>query len=191
MNRKLAEEKVTLELLNGEERTGFDVKVKSDSTSVGDINLSTASIKKITNTRHGKGALKGLGGGLVTGAAIGFGLGYFSYNESQSDWFHSAGEAGGIGAIIFGVPAALVGLIAGAIHGDIETFIFTPPEIESKPSNRVEFTEIVEEGSKYIIILWQGKEIRLSYLEYNYRGTTKEGKQFIVVPGDIFLQKFK
>jgi hypothetical protein len=187
---KLAEEKVTLELLNGEEMTGFDVEVKSDSTSVGDINLSTASIKKITNTRHGKGALKGFGGGLVTGAAIGFGLGYFSY-DSPSDWFNSAWEAGGIGAIIFGVPLALVGLIAGAIHGDIETFIFTPPEMESKPFNRVEFSEIVEEGSNYIIILWQGKEIHLSYSEYNYKGTTKEGKQFIVVPEDIYLQKFK
>ena len=191
MNRKLAEEKVTLELLNGEEMTGFDVEVKSDSTSVGDINLSTVGIKKITNTRHGKGALKGFGWGLVTGAAIGFGIGYFSYDGYTYGEINSAGEAGGIGAITFGVPSALLGLIAGAIHGDIETFIFTLPEMESKPSNRVEFTEIVEEGSNYIIILWQGKEIHLSYSEYNYKGTTKEGKQFIVVPEDIYLQKFK
>jgi hypothetical protein len=200
MNEKLEGEKVTLKLINGEEILGYNVEIKSDSTSIGDIKLSTASIKKITNPRHDRGALKGLGYGALIGAPIGFIVGYISYEDSPSGESgpNSAGASGGIGALLLGGPTALVGLIVGGIHGDIGTFIFPPSEMESKPSPgvefkpfRVEFTEIVEEGSGYIIILWQGKEIRLSNSEYNFRWTIEEGKQFMEVPQVIYLQKFK
>lgn len=55
----------------------------------------------------------------------------------------------------------------------------------------VEFTSMVEKGSRYIIILWQEKEIRLDRSEYNYRGATNEGKQYIVVPKYISESKFQ
>ena len=37
--------------------------------------------------------------------------------------------------------------------------------IEDKSLIRVKFTSIVEKGSRYVIILWQGKEIRQFYPE--------------------------
>ncbi len=175
-------------------------EIKSDSTSIGNINLSTASIKSITNPRHIRGALKGLGYGSLIGVPLGFVVGIITWKESIFEWLSPTSNVGGgvIGALLLGVPTALAGLIFGGIHGDIETFIFPPSEMESKPSPgvefkpfRVKFPEIVEEGSGYIIILWQNKEIRLSSSEYNHRWTTEEGKQFMEVPQVIYLQKFK
>ena len=85
----------------------------------------------------------------------------------------------------------LSGALIGGIGGDAESFIF--PSLESKniPSNRVEFSSIIEKDSRYLIILWQGKKIRLQRSEYNYRGITKEGNLYIIVPKHIYESKFK
>jgi len=72
--------------------------------------------------------------------------------------------------------------------------MFPAPMMESKtakPTNRVEFTKIVEKGRGYIIILWQGKKIRLSRVEYNYMVKTNDGTQFIVVREEVYLEKFQ
>ena len=62
---------------------------------------------------------------------------------------------------------------------------------EDKSSKRVEFSSLVEKGNGYLVILWHGKEIRLLRSEYSYRGTSVDGKAFIVVPNQIYENKFQ
>jgi hypothetical protein len=66
LNEKLKGEKVTLELINGDELDGYNVEVKSDSTTVGEHKISTKTIKEISIINHGAGVLKGMGYGVLS-----------------------------------------------------------------------------------------------------------------------------
>jgi len=61
---------------------------------------------------------------------------------------------------------------------------------ETVPEIYIEFDAIREKGPDYIIIDWQGKEIRLLRSEYKYRGITSDGKPFILIYKDIYQYKF-
>ena len=102
MNEKLLGEKVTLDLIYGEEIVGYNVEVKSESTSVGEGKISTTTIKEITIKSHGKGALKGAGYGFLGGASFGFLFGYVSYSGQSDFLISSAAESGLMGATLFG-----------------------------------------------------------------------------------------
>ncbi len=93
---------------------------------------------------------------------------------------------------IFYPPMGLVlGGLFGGIHGDIEKFILLENQ-ESKQPVSVEISSIVEQTGKYIIVIWQSKEIRLLRSEYNYTTVSiDDGKQSIVVPKEVYLEKFK
>ena len=56
---------------------------------------------------------------------------------------------------------------------------------------QIQFTSVIEKGNGYIVILCQKKEIRLDRAEYNYRGTTADGQQYIVVPKYVYQSKFE
>ena len=85
----------------------------------------------------------------------------------------------------------------GGTSGTTEliTFISSFPmskvgSAETVPEIYIEFDAIREKGPDYIIIDWQGKEIRLLRSEYKYRGITSDGKPFILIYKDIYQYKF-
>jgi len=173
LNEELEGEEVSIVLFNGDEITGANVVVRPDSTSIGNVKISTSVIKEITITHHVKGALTGMGVyGLST--LILAGIIYLStQNEPYAD-------------VIFIVPpmAFVLGGLFGGISGDVERFIF-PVDIV-----RVEISSIVKKTEEYIIVLWENKKIRLLRSEYNYILETDDGKFSIVVPNIVYLEKF-
>jgi hypothetical protein len=184
-----------------------NIKLTEDSTyivtSVGTIKTPTSNILRINCMDNGQGALEGAG----IGALVGLFYSIVLTPEAEKDQ-----NAFGANMLRFFGRAALFtgplyGLGIGAIIGHKDNYIFTDSEdsadnliekrqaqalsIEDKSPVRVIFSSVVEKGIGYITILWQGEEIRLQRSEYNYRGTTAEGQQFIVVPNYIFESKFK
>ena len=82
--------------------------------------------------RHGRGALEGLGLGILTGAAVG-GLGGLmlgndppcqSSPESCSGISFSANEKAAGGALLFSLPGALIGAVIGAVVGHKNRYLF-------------------------------------------------------------------
>jgi hypothetical protein len=65
-----------------------------------------------------------------------------------------------------------------------------PQDLDNSPV-RVEFSLVITKDIESIIISWKNKKIRLLNFEYMYRGTTEDGKQYIVVPKYIYESKFK
>lgn len=173
MNEKLEGEKVTLELNNGEEIVGYNVKVKSDYTTVGEGKISTTTIKEITINNHGTGALKGMGCGALSGFIFGGVLYLGSMDEPYAE----------VPLVILPALGFVLGGLFGAIHGDIETFVF--------PLLKVEVSSVNDTGTGYIIILWQGKKIGLSNSQYYKIEKTPDGKIYISVPVDLYKEKFK
>jgi len=191
VNKKLEGRNVTLELITDEEISGYNVKVKSDSTTVEDGKISTNTIKEITYNNHGMGALKGLGYGLIGGASFGFLMGYITHSSQNGMLVpDSPAESGLMVATAFGGIVAITGLLVGAIHGDVEDFIFLSAE-ESIEKIRVEISSVVEETDTYIIVLYQNNSIHLNKSEYNSVDKTDDGKHLIVVPKSIYLRRFK
>ncbi|HEX2658108.1 MAG TPA: hypothetical protein VHU40_07555 [Polyangia bacterium] len=82
--------------------------------------------------RHGRGALEGLGIGVLVSAALG-GLGGLmlgddgpcqSSPESCSGIRFSANEKAAAGALVFSLPGALIGTIIGAVVGHKDRYLF-------------------------------------------------------------------
>lgn len=181
LNAELEGENVTIELLSGDAITAENVLVKPDSTKIGEKKIITTNIKKITITNHGTGALKGMAyGGLLTFIPSGI-IYLFIMDESYSE-------------MIFIYPAAIfvIGGILGGIHGDIEEFVFQHDQEFSQTVKvvRVEISSIVEETEKYIIVLYQNKNIHLLKSEYKNIMKTDDGKISIVIPKEVYLRKF-
>ena len=210
VNQKLIGKKVTLALNNGEEISGSNVFVKSDSTSVDEISIPTANINKITNTNNSMGAASGAIIGLVSGLGIGFLIDLATSFEVNDHLHYEYGSlemsvtssSGGQGALIGGISGLLFGVLIGGMNGPTDTFILSQPETgdttdvlaaknEDNPFVCVEISSIVKKTVKYIIVLWQGNEIRLLSSEYNYTVRADDGKQSIVVPKEVYLEKFE
>lgn len=82
--------------------------------------------------RPGRGALEGLGIGILVGAAVG-GLGGLmlgddgpcqSSPESCSGIRFSANEKAAAGALVFSLPGAIIGTVVGALVGHKDRYLF-------------------------------------------------------------------
>jgi len=186
MNEKLKGEIATVTLVNKQELVGKDIEVKFDSTSFDKINIHTKDIKEITIKNHDWGIINGAGLGVLVGAAMG-GMIYAATTTKKTGFVPSSG----LTVISLPVLGLFSGVLIGGIVGDTESFIFPSHKMESEPTIRVEYTKIVEKGTGYIVILCKGKKIRLSRAEYNYMVETDDGKQFIIIPEEVYLEKFR
>ena len=174
------------------------------------VRIPTSDIQSIQYTDNGVGALYGLLYGTVTGLVF-YALMPGAAEDAQEgeDNPVSRGITGAATAMLFGGMAILApfgGLAWGAIIGhDYECILdhsdsFTDDQVEEiniddlsdddKAPLRVKFSSIVEKGSGYLVILWQGKKIHLQRSEYHYRGTTTDGQEYIVIPTYIYRLKF-
>jgi hypothetical protein len=84
---------------------------------------STATIREIRFTNRSRGALEGLGLGLLGGAA----LGALALSQGQNtDGFFSEGDLAWIGAVLGGATGGLVGVVLGALAEHREVYRFEP-----------------------------------------------------------------
>lgn len=173
VNERLKGEKCTIELVNGEEIVENNIKVESDSTTVGERKISTKTIKEIVIKNHGTGALKGMGYGLLSTSILSGILYLSSKDEPYSDvvW------------VIYPPMGLALGGLFGGIHGDIEKLVF--------PTSKIEVSSVTDTGTGYIIILWQGKKIGLSNSQYYNIEKTRDGKIYIIIPEEIYKEKFQ
>ena len=212
INKKLTEKTVTIELSNGNTMVGKGVLISSNSISWTELesndhyNFQSANIQEIRVSNRSRSGKAGFWVGMIAGGAIGASI----ISSSDYEWLDVV-EAGSrkamcaeggskttryaTGIAIGGLVGGLLGYTIGAIVGSTDKYIFDQDtqsvKIEDGSLIRVKFTSIVQKGSGYIIILFQGREIRLQRSEYNYRGTTKGKQLFIVVPIDVYDSKFK
>lgn len=122
-----------------DELVGHDVDVEtSDHTTKSAVGVATpegvgfrlsdgtivgfGALERVTEARHGLGAIEGLGIGGATGFVLGAVLGYSEGDGTGTgtgDCFLelSAGDKAMLGGIVFGGLGGLGGLIVGGIHG--------------------------------------------------------------------------
>lgn len=104
-----------------------ELKVASDTTQWLDLRsgtgdewrqstVSTASLKRISVLRRGRGAAEGLGLGLLIGGALGAALG--AVGGSGATCF-ACNNSGGNGTASYAGVGAVVGLFAGAVIGPL------------------------------------------------------------------------
>jgi len=179
LNKKLFNKMVVITDKERNELEARNVIVGLDSTSVGAQRLATESIRTITIEKSGigKGILYGLSSSLVLAGSM--------YLVQQDQPYSEMG-------FIILPPLGLVGgLVIGTANGDDDVFILNSQQYNDQLTIRVEITRVVEIGHGYIVVLWQGKMIRLMRPEYSYRGTTDDDRLFIMVKKNVYLQKFK
>jgi len=176
------------------------VYCKHDSTE--NTTAPFQDVQMIRTTNHDKGFWQGFRVGLLGGAVLG-GIVASTGGDEYGDWWWKTSE--GTAGIYIMVISPIIGGIAGGQVGAKEIYVFVEDSVYDgnkkghlqelsnvdKSHVRVEFSSIVEKGRGYIIILWQGKEIKLSSSEYNYRTEAEDGRQFIIVPNYVYDSKFK
>lgn len=179
LNEKLEGKEVTARLLNGDEIEDDFKDINGNTLTLEKNKIPTNDVKEIYVKSHGKGFVKGLGYGTLIGLA-GPGIIYLcTMNDPYSD-------------VIFLLSPliSLTGGIIGAINGDKDRFIFPIKNKEYKSTINLEISNIIEKRHNSIIIEWKDKVIRLLRSEYKYGKKTKDGKQIIIVPKEVYLEKF-
>lgn len=145
INQRGQQSTATLKLNTGERITTRSLHFAPDVVSWVDPVTGRAASRTVTEivsvqfTKRGRGALQGLGIGLVAGVLIGAVV--FVIDEHNTDpctefcFFldPSPGEAAVIGAVLVGVPSALLGAAIGGARGSREVFLVAPHPIEIRP----------------------------------------------------------
>ncbi len=141
VNKRAQRKKAHVRLADGRTLKVARLQVTRDSTSWLDSGtrrfetVATADIKEIRFVKHGKGALEGLGGGLLMGAAFGAILGFAGGDDppcQSGTWFcwrFTAGEKAAFGAVALGAVGGLLGVLTGAGVGSNETYHFSAPAL--------------------------------------------------------------
>ncbi len=134
LNKGADGRKTTLSLLDGREVNTDGLLLAPDSTSWFDARtdelrtVPTAEVVEVRFVKRGKGALEGLGIGLLTGALTGAVLG-LADGDDPPGWFSmTAEQKAGLGAIGLGGLGGLIGPVVGAGvgHRDIYRFEARP-----------------------------------------------------------------
>lgn len=115
-----------------------DIRISSDSTSFVESKtgnqktITTESLREISFRDRGKGVIEGIGMGALIGFSTGFTIGYFSYKEGEFNLGDSRFESGIVGGVGLGAPAAVIGLIAGAIKCSENKYVTTRDTFQIK-----------------------------------------------------------
>ena len=144
VNRAVADQRVTVTLLDGTSTRADNVFVERDSTSLTPIGrypwlesqprvlgsaISTPEIRTIVVTRRGwRGALDWAKGGLGIGAALGLIVGLCIQDDPVTGDELSGGQRvllGVSGALSFGLVGGGLGFIGGACAGSQDVYDFT------------------------------------------------------------------
>jgi len=197
INRSVQDKKVSVSLANGENLEAKNLQLKVKSTSVGDKNIHTNDITKVTQTNSGNGAVQGLVIGLLVGASLGYLYGYVSYDkkEDEENFFQigSAKNNANVGAVGFGIIGALMGGLAGSQKGEVVTYTFIDYQDGTTP-DKLEVQSILYSTEDTLAVLWQNRQIKLHTSEYDKimkdRTGAKTERIYISIPYDVYNEKF-
>ena len=183
VNRKLLGEDATVKLSNGRHIDVSRIRLDRENSIVGMENVQTDSIMEIYVNNNARGALKGMGIGILSGFSLASMVYLNDKDNPFSEWTF----------ISLPIAGFLSGGIIGAIHGDIDNYIFPAPERQtSNETVSVKISSVLEQSYKDITVLWQAKKIYLVREEYNYTALSADGKNlYIIVPKKVFQEKFK
>lgn len=190
VNKKTKRKKGVIRTKDGEKNKGKEITVTVDSSSW--IDMKTSYYKTIANSElnqiilndHGKGALEGLGLGILSGFITGFGIGYLSYSE-HGNFFDRKDDYATITGTALGLLGGFLGLIGGAAGGAKEIFMFNDLKSEYYVLKNV---KILSEAESSIQIIWQNKAVWLDRAEITIKQTDDEID--IRIPDKIYKKKF-
>lgn len=124
--------KVGITLTNGCVFNGKSIQITHDSTSWLDSNtkntqsIATSQIKSTVLKKSGRGALEGLGLGILSGAITGALIGFVSGDDDpQTVFLPYTAEEKAVGyGVVLGAAGGLLGLPIGAAVGSKDKFLF-------------------------------------------------------------------
>ena len=127
---------------DGQKLEARNLRIKADSISWISLDnqktarLPAANVTEIKFVRKGKGALEGMGLGLIYGAVFGAGLGLAQGDDNEGSWFRlSAGQKAALLGITFGGAGFLAGLPIGTIAGSKDIYYLEQKLPKTKLSN--------------------------------------------------------
>jgi len=131
INRALSGRTVQVRLMDGSTFSAENVRVTPSSTTLTvlsharrDTVLDSSTIRTLSTTRRGAGAIRGLLGGLLVGATLGAIWGGASFDE-PSILLQTETQAAIGGGLLLGSVVGVAGLIGGTIVGVTEVYDFT------------------------------------------------------------------
>lgn len=114
---------VQVQLADGRALQATDLDVAPDVASYVDADgqmhtVATDRIEQIRLIQHGRGALEGIGIGLLTGGGGGALVGLMSASTcGKDDWFCGPGFNAAVFGTLFGAIGGAIGLISGTVRG--------------------------------------------------------------------------
>lgn len=131
INKAAAGKPASMTLTNGRVLSGKGLEVAIDSTFWLDSvtgrkqSIATSEVGKVVIKKRGRGALEGLGIGILTGAVTGAVIGFASGDDDPKTVFLplTAEEKALGGGIVLGAAGGLLGLPIGAAVGSKDKFI--------------------------------------------------------------------
>ena len=198
LNKELEGERAEITLMNDTVIVGENITIGIDSSSWIEStkqntviktqiiwSLPTSEIKEIAYTNNGMGAAKGAIYGVLCAGG--------SWAIAESVPFsrikdNSVGKAFVTCIIMYSIIGAGIGNKDNYI---LQGTVAAKEDDKSIHTVKVKISSIIEEGSDYIIIEWQGKEVRLLRSEYVYTASGGVEGKIIVVPKEVYETKFR
>ncbi len=125
INERASTRRARLFLGDGRRLTAGGLRVETDSTSwIADgryETVATSAVTRVQFVERGRGALEGLGLGLLSGAVVGGVIGFVSYNGPDF-LAGSRGESAVVGAGLLSYLTTPLGLLLGVAEGHREVY---------------------------------------------------------------------
>ena len=132
VNQELNGKTVTLVKINEEELGSEYGGIFKDSITIGMETITIEEAKEIQIKNHGKGIIRGMGWGLLSGFLVGGVIGAITSKDEESN-IGASDET--ISYLAGAVTGFLLGGIYGGISGVTDYYTFTPVKIEGDKSS--------------------------------------------------------
>jgi hypothetical protein len=146
VNEQAQRRTAQMQLADGRTMRATYLRVDRDSASyvdgMGDVrSIATSRIVSVRFTRHGRGALQGIGIGLLSGGGGGALVGLMSSTTcGKDDWFCGPGFNAAVFGVFFGAIGGAIGLVTGTARGHRTVYRFNGSRGPSPTRNMPEAT---------------------------------------------------
>jgi len=130
INEQAHHQAAQVQLADGHTMRATRLRLDADSASyvdkVGAVrSIATSRIVSVRFTRHGRGALQGIGIGLLSGGGGGALVGLMSSTTcGKDDWFCGPGFNAAVFGVFFGAIGGAIGLVTGTARGHRTVYRF-------------------------------------------------------------------